>query len=55
MEPLEEDSLYQELRRGPVLLHEEDGGEEPEEETDDSPTQRIDFNHLKFGKDYEID
>lgn len=56
VEPLEEDSLYQELRRGPVLLHEEaQDEEETPEEADDSPTQRIDFNHLKFGKDYEID
>lgn len=47
-QPLEEDSLYQELRRGPVAAH-----RDPEE--DEEATRRIDFGHLKFGKDYEID
>ena len=58
MKPLEEDSLYQELRRGvqprqesaAAEEEEEDGQEPPAEE----PTRRIDFSHLKFGKDYEI-
>ena len=57
MKPLEEDSLYQELRRGPVL-HQEPAAEEddgqPEEPPAEEPTRRIDFSHLKFGKDYEI-
>ena len=29
--------------------------EDDEDEEDDEPTRRIDFNNLKFGKDYEID
>ncbi len=57
MPPLEEDSLYQELRRGPVLY--QPSQEEPQEEKTptqaEEPTRRIDFSHLKFGKDYEID
>ena len=59
--PLEEDSLYQELKRGPVLLHREEPPAEDEEEPEkeegeeEEPTRRIDFNNLKFGKDYEID
>lgn len=58
MKPLEEDSLYQELRRGPVL-HQEPAAEEDEEAAKEEapaeePTRRIDFSHLKFGKDYEI-
>lgn len=57
--PLEEDSLYQELRRGPVLYQQpSQEPEEPEEEkapAEEEPTRRIDFGHLKFGKDYEID
>ena len=80
-EPLEENSLYQELRRGPSLYpvkeeeEDEDEGDEEEDdeedeethrlpplrrpvdeddEEDDEPTRRIDFNNLKFGKDYEI-
>ena len=28
--------------------------EEDEDDEDDSPTRRIDFSNLKFGKDYEI-
>lgn len=61
--PLEEDSLYQELRRGPVLHQAQDapGTEEDEDDEEaepqaavEEPTRRIDFNHLKFGKDYEI-
>lgn len=56
--PLEEDSLYQQLRRGPVV-HQESVEEEPEEDGEEpqapeEPTRRIDFSHLKFGKDYEI-
>lgn len=64
MKPLEEDSLYQELRRGPAHKEipftpaaEESGDEEagePEEAPVEEPTRRIDFSHLKFGKDYEI-
>lgn len=56
--PLEEDSLYQELRRGPVLRQESPAAEEDDGEEDappaEEPTRRIDFSHLKFGKDYEI-
>lgn len=58
--PLEEDSLYQALRRG--AGHQEPSGEAPKEEaaeekprtSEEEPTRRIDFSHLKFGKDYEI-
>jgi len=56
--PLEGDPLYEELKKGPVR-HEE-AAETPAEETeeeeeeDTSPTRRIDFGELKFGKDYEI-
>ncbi len=64
-EPLEDDPLYEELRRGVVHLHEpEDEDDEPldeaededddEDEEDDAPPRRIDFDNLKFGKDYEI-
>lgn len=52
--PLEKDPLYEELKRGPVVpptLPEEDEDDDEEEE----PTRRIDFDHLKFGKDYDID
>ena len=57
--PLEEDSLYQALRRGPVLHPEPPAAQEQEEEPKEEPpveepTRRIDFGHLKFGKDYEI-
>lgn len=67
--PLEEDSLYQALRRG--AGHQESPAEEPvgaaahsgppsegpvetPPSEDEEPTRRIDFSHLKFGKDYEI-
>ena len=64
--PLEQLSLYEELKRGPVVHAEEEDEEdtkpvpvpdreEDEEEEDDSPTRRIDFGTLKFGKDYEIE
>lgn len=56
--PLEEDSLYQQLRRGPTLLHQEEAPKEEapvDEAPAEEPTRRIDFGHLKFGKDYEID
>lgn len=58
--PLEEDSLYQALRRGaghqaPSDEDSEDGAaEEKPQESGEEPTRRIDFSHLKFGKDYEI-
>lgn len=58
--PLEEDSLYQALRRGaghqaPSDEDPEDGAaEEKPQESGEEPTRRIDFSHLKFGKDYEI-
>ncbi len=47
--PLEEDSLYQELRRA--------AGKEvkPPETPAEDPTRRIDLKNLKFGKDYEIE
>lgn len=59
--PLEEDSLYQALRRG-AGAHQDSPDEDPEDEapekkpqaTEEEPTRRIDFSHLKFGKDYEI-
>lgn len=69
--PLEEDSLYQALRRG--AGHQEPPAEEPGDAAEapkpdsvgaaahsgppseeEEPTRRIDFSHLKFGKDYEI-
>ncbi len=47
-------SIYEELRRNAEAAGDEEAeGEEPEE--DDSPTRRIDFSNLKFGKDYEIE
>ena len=51
MEPAPQ-SVYEELRRGPVLMRkdQDEDDEEPEE-----PTRRIDFDNLKFGKDYEIE
>ena len=49
--PLEEDSLYQELRRG--VTHEEEPAE-PAEPPAAEPTRRIDLKNLKFGKDYDI-
>jgi len=66
MPPLEGDSLYQELLRGPVRPEEapaapaEPAAPAPapkaeEEEEDDEPTRRMDFDHLKFGKDYHIE
>ena len=42
------DSLYAEL----LELSRSHGPEEAEEPTE--PTRRIDFDHLQFGKDYEI-
>ncbi len=60
--PLEEDSLYQELKRGPIPFRKEEPEDEPEQdaeaeedEGEEEPPRRIDFNNLKFGKDYEID
>lgn len=50
--PLEEDSLYQELRRGPISRQEPVVKAEPAPQ--EEATRRIDFSHLKFGKDYEI-
>ena len=49
--PLEEDSLYQELRRG--VTHTDDA--EAEAKPAAEPTRRIDLKNLKFGKDYEIE
>ena len=66
--PLEQLSLYEELKRGPVVHTEEDEEDTkpvpvPDREEDkgdeakgdDAPTRRIDFGTLRFGKDYEID
>ena len=52
--PAQEGGLYAELMElnrggGEVQSGEEDDGDEAEE-----PTRRIDFDHLQFGKDYEI-
>ena len=66
--PLEQLSLYEELKRGPVVHTEEDeedtkpmpgpaqeeAGEAEKPERAEEPTRRIDFGKLKFGKDYEI-
>ena len=59
LEPEEESeegpTVYEELRGGAVrLLDDEEEDEDEEDEDDTSPTRRIDFNNLKFGKDYEI-
>lgn len=56
--PLEENSLYAELRRGvtrgeEIAEPEEDEAKEKSDEEDTVPTRRI-FNNLQFGKDYEI-
>ncbi|MFR1051390.1 MAG: DivIVA domain-containing protein [Oscillospiraceae bacterium] len=53
---LEGESLYAELRKGPARRAEEEPEEEGSEEDpeDTAPTRRIDFNNLRFGKDYEI-
>ena len=68
--PLEQLSLYEELKRGPVVHNEDEEEDEedtkpvpvPDRERDeeeakepDEPTRRIDFGTLKFGKDYEIE
>ena len=53
MEP-QPQNVYEELRRGPVLLQ-EDPEEDEDEDREDEPTRRIDFDNLKFGKDYEIE
>ena len=52
--PLETESVYEALRRGPVLLQKDDD-EEEDEDREEEPTRRIDFDNLKFGKDYEIE
>ena len=60
---LDGESLYAELKKGPAHhteaevepedeLEEEEESEEDTEDT--SPTRRISFHNLKFGKDYEI-
>lgn len=52
--PLEESSLYDELRRGVTRTAEpEEVAEKEEDDEDTVPTRRI-FNNLQFGKDYEI-
>ena len=53
---LEGESLYAELKKGPARRAEEEPEEEGSEEDpeDTAPTRRIDFNNLRFGKDYEI-
>lgn len=61
VEPLEENELYGALKKGPVVSPtipktvEPKDEEDEDDEEDENPTRRIDFNHLKFGKDYEID
>ena len=60
LEPEEESeegpTVYEELRGGAVRLLDDDEEDEDEEDEDDtSPTRRIDFDNLKFGKDYEIE
>ena len=62
-EPKEDPDVYEELKwesRIPAAdpaepVEEEEEEPELELEEDDSPTRRIDFDHLKFGKDYEIE
>ena len=63
-EPPEDDPFVEELTQDVSYAYEPeaddaeaDDGEalsDPEDEEDDSPTRRIDFDNLKFGKDYEI-
>ena len=63
--PLEQLSLYEELKRGPVVHSEDEEdtkpmpareeAKAPEAREEDDPTRRIDFGKLKFGKDYEIE
>lgn len=68
-EPLEENELYEALKRGPVAAPVEvkkspepkaeapkthEAEETEDGEEDENPTRRIDFKNLKFGKDYEI-
>lgn len=74
--PLEQLSIYEELKRGPMVHAEEDtqpmpaprkapadeeeededdDDDDDDDEEDDSPTRRIDFSNLQFGKDYEIE
>lgn len=48
--PEKEGGLYAEL----LELSRSHGGEEEEPEEPTEPTRRIDFDHLQFGKDYEI-
>lgn len=54
--PEVDDSLYAELRELSRTASAGDVEEEDREEEDDvtAPTRRIDFEHLQFGKDYEI-
>ena len=47
----EDDEEEEETHRLPPLRRPVD---EDDDEEDDEPTRRIDFNNLKFGKDYEI-
>ncbi len=58
-EPLEENEIYEALKRGPVVTPVipktvEPKAEEDEDDEEEKPTRRIDFKNLKFGKDYEI-
>jgi len=58
--PLEKDPLYEELKRGPVVPPAPEAPapqpkQEDEDDEDTEPTRRIDFGHLQFGKDYEIE
>ena len=50
-EPAQGESLYEALRRDPAAQAEPT----PESEEDASPTRRIDFSDLKFGKDYQAE
>jgi cell division initiation protein len=47
-------NLYEELRQN-TADQAKDDEEDDDEDEDASPTRRINFDHLKFGKDYEID
>ena len=49
--PAEHGSLYEELKE---LERTGAPAAEPEEDQTEEPTRRIDFDHLQFGKDYEI-
>ena len=54
--PMETKSVYEELRRMDEADPDgDDDARAADEDDEEEPTRRIDFDNLKFGKDYEID